>query len=66
MDYNILNADTKDLPRIHELNQNALPAVSSVTQKELAHFLKIADYFRVLKIETRIAGFLIALSPGKD
>ena len=66
MDYNILDADTKNLPRIHELNQNALPAVSSVTQKELAHFLKIADYFRVLKIETRIAGFLIALSPGKD
>jgi hypothetical protein len=62
----ILEADAKDLPRIHELNQNELPAVSSITQKELVHFLEIADYFRVIKIENNIVGFLIALTPGKD
>ena len=62
----ILETEAKDFFRIHELNQNELPAVSSITQNELAHFFKIADYFRVIKIEKNIAGFLIALKPGKD
>jgi predicted GNAT superfamily acetyltransferase len=48
------------------LNHGAVPAVSRVTQKELVHFLEIADYFRVIKIENNIVGFLIALTPGKD
>ena len=32
----------------------------------MEHFLNIVDYFRTLKVENKIAGFLIALSPGKD
>jgi predicted GNAT superfamily acetyltransferase len=66
MGINIQNVNTNDLSRIHELNHGAVPAVSRVTQKELAHFLEIADYFRVIKIENNIVGFLIALTPGKD
>ena len=66
MGINIQNVNTNDLSRIHELNHGAVPAVSRVTQKELAHFLEIADYFRVIKIENNIIGFLIALTPRKN
>jgi predicted GNAT superfamily acetyltransferase len=55
-----------DLNQILELNQKALPAVSSVNLKEMQHFLKIVDYFKTLKVNNKVAGFLIALTPGKD
>ena len=66
MDFNIYTTTTDHLPEILELNEAALPAVSSVTLKEMEHFLSIADYFRILKIKSQIAGFLIALTPGKN
>jgi len=66
MGYNILKPDTIDLPYIHYLNQSALPAVSSITINDMTQFLKMADYFRVIKVKNNIAGFLIALTPGKD
>jgi predicted GNAT superfamily acetyltransferase len=55
-----------DLNQILELNQKALPAVSSVNLKEMQHFLKIVDYFKTLKVNNKVAGFLIAITPGKD
>lgn len=66
MDFNIDRATTDDLPEILELNEAALPAVSSVNLNEMQHFLKIVDYFKTLKINNKVAGFLIALTPGKD
>ena len=66
MDFNIDTATTDDLPEILELNEAALPAVSSVNLNEMQHFLKIVDYFKTLKINNKVAGFLIALTPGKD
>lgn len=66
MNHSIIKAEPKHIPKIHHLNQGALPAVSSVTNKELTHFLEIADYFRIIKINNRTVGFLIALGPGKD
>ena len=54
------------LPSIVKINQEALPAVSSVTLDDMKHFLSIVDYFRTLQLEDTIAGFLIALTPGKD
>ena len=66
MEYHILATVNKDLPRVVDLNQDALPAVSSITLNDLTQFLEMADYFRVIKVKNDIAGFLIALTPGKD
>ena len=54
------------LPTIVNINMEALPAVSSVTLKDMEHFLSIVDYFRTLQLDDIIVGFLIALTPGKD
>ena len=66
MGYHILKTDTIDLPYIQDLNQHALPAVSSITINDMTQFLEMADYFRIIKVKNDIAGFLIALMPGKD
>ena len=66
MGYHILKTNTIDLPHIHNLNQDALPAVSSITINGMTQFLEMADYFRVIKVKNNIAGFLIALTPGKN
>ena len=66
MGYHISKTNTIDLPHIHNLNQGALPAVSSITINDMTQFLEMADYFRVIKVKDNIAGFLIALTPGKD
>ncbi len=39
MEYNILATENKDLPRVVDLNQDALPAVSSITLDDTIHFL---------------------------
>ena len=66
MNFTISNTIADELPDILIMNQEALPAVSSVSIDNMGHFLNIVDYFRTLKVENKIAGFLIALSPGKD
>ena len=66
MNFTISNTIADELPDILIMNQEALPAVSSVSIEDMEHFLYIVDYFRTLKVENKIAGFLIALSPGKD
>ena len=66
MNFTISNTIADELPYILKMNQEALPAVSSVSIEDMKHFLNIVDYFRTLKVENKIAGFLIALSPGKD
>ena len=66
MKFSIINTRKGDLGEVLILNQLALPAVSSVTIDEMANFLDIADYFKSIIINNIVAGFLIALHPGKD
>ncbi len=66
MGYHILKKNKIYLPHIHNLNQDALPAVSSITLNDMTQFLEMADYFRIIRVKTNIAGFLLALAPGKD
>ena len=66
MNFIIETTSPSDLNQILELNQKALPTVSNVNLKEMQHFLKIVDYFKTLKVNNKVAGFLIALTPGKD
>ena len=65
MDFTISETTSDELPLIVKMNQEALPAVSSVNINDMNHFLTIVDYFRSLKIEEKLVGFLIALTPGK-
>ena len=66
MKFSIINTRKGDLGEVLILNQLALPAVSSVTIDEMANFLDIADYFKSIIIDNKVAGFLIALHPGRD
>ncbi len=66
MKFSIINTTKADLGEILILNQLAIPAVSNVTIDEMSKFLEIADYFKSIIIENIVAGFLIALQPGKD
>jgi len=62
----IRDAETADLPYVLEMNQAALPHVSSLTLDDLKRFAEIAGYFRIAEIDHRPSGFLIALNPGLD
>ena len=66
MKFSIINTTKADLGEILILNQLAIPAVSNVTIDEMSKFLEIADYFKSIIIENIVAGFLIALYPGRD
>ena len=66
MKFSIINTRKADLGEVLILNQLALPAVSSVTIDEMANFLDIADYFKSIRVNNIVGGFLIALYPGKD
>ena len=66
MDFTISETISDELPLIVKMNQEALPAVSSVNINDMNHFLTIVDYFRSLKVEKKLVGFLIALTPGKE
>jgi predicted GNAT superfamily acetyltransferase len=53
-----------DLPEVLELNESSLPHVSSVSLQEMRWFRNHAEYFRVVRSDNRLAGFLIGLRPG--
>lgn len=57
----------EDLPRVLELNERALPHVNSIRLEDMRWFLENAPYFRLTESKRgKIAGFLIALTPGLD
>lgn len=62
----IRKASEKDLKNILELNQAAVPHVSSVGMDEMEWFLKEADPFLVVESEGEIAGFMIVLQSGLE
>ena len=64
--YNIVDACHSDMDFILNLNQIFTPAVSDSSSDMISYFLDISDYFKVLKVDGLSAGFLIALTPGKD
>lgn len=66
MKYNIINACENDLEFILDLNQKFTPAVSDSSYDMMSYFLNISKYFKILKVDRRQIGFLIALMPGHD
>lgn len=55
-----------DLGDVLALNQASVPHVNSLTMREMQWFAKHADYFRVVRIDGKLAGFLVGLGPGLD
>ena len=60
----ITDIETCDLADVLDLNEASVPHVSSLTAGELAWFADNAHYFRVVRDETGVAGFLVGLRPG--
>jgi predicted GNAT superfamily acetyltransferase len=63
---NIRLAETKDLPKILEMNEDSVPHVSSVELSDMKRFLKQANPFLVVEEEDELAGFMIVLQKGLD
>ena len=66
MNYKILKANNFDLINLVALNQKYLPMVSSLDIQNTLNFLKISNYFKIIKFKNEVIGFLIALEPNKE
>ena len=55
-----------DLGAIWRLNEGSVPAVNSLSLKQLRWFAREAEYFRLAECRSRIAGFLLCLAPEAD
>lgn len=53
-----------DLEDVWILNEESVPNVSHIDRNEMAWFAEHAHYFRVIRHESELAGFLIGLRPG--
>ena len=60
----IADVTVEDLPAVLVLNEASVPHLSSLTADELSWFADQANYFRVVKMDDGLAGFLIGLRPG--
>lgn len=56
----------EDMQAVLDLNQGALPEVSSLTFDELLTLKDQCCYFRVARVNGEVAGFLMALQKGQD
>ena len=66
MDHKIISARSDDLEFVLNLNQRNTPAVSDSSFEMISYFLKVSEYFKIMTIDEKPIGFLIALMPGKD
>jgi predicted GNAT superfamily acetyltransferase len=55
-----------DLDTVLALNEAAVPHVNSLDLDQLRWFASNAFYFRVARVDKKLAGFLIGLRPGLD
>jgi len=63
--YHIENVSKNDMDFILKQNQKNIPAVSNLTTDLFYKFLELSDYFKVIKCQEDLVGFLIALLPNK-
>src|SRR5690606_6647262 len=47
------------------INQACVPHVSSMSMKDLQALADQACYFKVIEVDSAVAGFLLALGPGQ-
>jgi len=60
------DATASDLPAIHALNQQEVPAVGDISRATLQWFFEHAACLRLAEIDGAFAGFLLGLRPGLD
>ena len=60
------DVSASDLDDVLALNEASVPHVNSLTLRDLQWFLENAPYFRLVRKDGRLAGFLIGLGPGLD
>ena len=60
------DVSVSDLDEVLALNEASVPHVNSLTLRELQWFHEHARYFRLIRHDGRIGGFLIGLGPGLD
>jgi predicted GNAT superfamily acetyltransferase len=56
----------EQLPLIERLNNQAVPNVNVVDLPKLRWFQRVAPYFRVVTLNSKLAGFLIAIADNID
>ena len=61
-----LDITAADLEDVLALNEASVPHVSSVDLEKMRWFAASAAYFRVIRQDGSLAGFLIGLRPGLD
>ncbi len=60
----ILDVSPDNIADVLRLNEDSVPHVSSVDLAEMEWFANYANYFRIVRREGDLAGFLIGLRPG--
>ncbi len=60
----ILDVGPDSIADVLRLNEDSVPHVSSVDLAEMEWFANYANYFRIVRREGDLAGFLIGLRPG--
>ena len=60
----IKNVTSNDFVDVLQLNEDSVPHVSSIDIDDVQWFADNAVYFRIIRIDERLAGFLIGLRPG--
>ncbi|MDX1516999.1 MAG: GNAT family N-acetyltransferase [Woeseiaceae bacterium] len=67
MNFTIRDVAAADLEDVLSLNEAVVPAVNSLSARQMQHFADIAAYFRVVvDADGVLAAFLIGLRPGTD
>ena len=62
----ISDVTANDLDDVLALNEASVPHVNSLSTDELRWFFEHAPYFRLVRRDDRLAGFLVGLLPGLD
>ena len=62
----VFNVTAADLQDVLALNESCVPHVNSLDIEDLRWFAGAAPYFRLVRADGRLAGFLIGLGPGLD
>ena len=60
----ITDVSPKDLDQVLRLNDDSVPHVSRIDAAEMDWFASNAHYFRIVRHEQQLVGFLIGLRPG--
>ena len=66
MPVTIRPAELSDYEVIRAINEDAAPAVSSISMAELRELAKQCCQFSVAMADEKVAGFLMALQPGQE